>query len=86
MVAADRSVEDISVVVPLPSMFALTFSVEIVIVVSVLFWVLAVVVIMLVGKLFIVVGLLVIIIGVVGVAEVAMVVVEILVAAEELVG
>ena len=85
-VGADRSVGDISVVVPLPSIFVLTFSVEIRLVVSVFFWVLAVVMIMVLGKLVVVAGVLLIFIGVVGLVEVAMVVVEVLVAAEELVG
>ena len=85
-VGADRSVGDISVVVPLPSIFVLTFSVEIGLVVSAFFRVLAVVMTMVVGKLVIVSGLLAISSGVVGVVQVAMVVVEVLAAAEELVG
>ena len=86
MVGSDRSVGDISVVVPLPSVFVLTFSVEIGLVVSAFFRVLAVVMIMVVGKLVIVSGLLAISSGVVRVVQVAMVVVEVLAAAEELVG
>ena len=86
LVGSDRSVGDISVVVPLPSVFVLTFSVEIGLVVSAFFRVLAVVMIMVVGKLVIVSGLLAISSGVVRVVQVAMVVVEVLAAAEELVG
>ena len=86
MVGADRSVGDISVVVPLPSIFVLTFSVEIGLVVSVYCRVLAVVMIMVVGKRAIVSGVIAIFSGVVRVVQVAMVVVEVLAAAEELVG
>ena len=86
LVGADRSVGDISVVAPLPSIFVLTFSVEIGLVVSAFFRVLAVVMIMVVGKLVIVSGVLAIFSGVVRVVEGAMVVVEVLAAAEELVG